>query len=518
MRKGLGKMGSEKILVVDDEEPFREMVSRMVSHLGYDVATASQGKEALEILRREPFSVLITDLEMPEMDGLELIQATRKEFPSLSVLMMSAHEKVETYGDAVARGEADFVTKPCTLDEMRIRLARILHEKNRMERLAQKSVELGIANEELKRLDQLKSKFVSGLSEELQTPLTVIKEFVSLLLKGQAGPLNEEQKEYLGVAHRNILRLSHLTEKLLDFSRIEAGKGLRLRLKPTMLRNIIEDAMMALSPQIEEKKIAVENRIDAEIPQVLVDRERMMEVFVNLIGNGLKFTPPGGKVTVDSKGLTEDRGWLKVVVTDTGIGIDPEDLPRIFERFYQGRRTQEGVVRGTGQGLFITKEIVEGHQGNIQVESKVGGGSSFVFTLPLYGIGAIFNLMIRPMLEEAERDSLPLSLIQVVFWNQQTKRELTFTHEARDELVSAIQNMVRSVDTVFPSLDHKFYILTFNDKKLVKEIGKRVQGKLSHGNYLPKKTEIQWKTFSYPQEAPSKEDFLRGCRVFLKEE
>ncbi len=511
-------MSKERILVADDEESFREMVSRMVSHMGYEVVTASDGREALEALRKERFSILITDIKMPEMDGFELFNLARKEFPGLYVIFMSAHENADAYGEVIDSGGTDFITKPYTIDELKMRMVRALREKNMTEASTQKSVELEIANEELRRLDQLKANFVSGISEDLQTPVTVIKEFVSLMLKGQVGPLNEEQKDYLSVANKNILRLTNLIEKLLDFSRIEAGKGLKLRLKPTALMSVVEDGLMALSQQIDEKKIVIENRLDADIPLVLIDRNRVMEIFINLIGNGIKFTPSGGKITIDSRGLTEDRRSLKVVVADTGIGIDPEDLPKIFERFYQGQRTQEGTVKGTGQGLSISKEIVEGHQGVIQVESKVGGGSSFIFTLPLYGVEGIFNLMIHPMLEEAERDALPLSLIQVAFWNQQTKRETTFTHEARDELVTTIQNMVRSVDTVVPSLDNKMYVFTFNDKKLAKEIGKRVQGKLGYGNYIPKKTEVQFKTFSYPQEAPTKDDFLKGCRSLLKEE
>jgi len=142
--------------------------------------------------------------------------------------------------------------------------------------------------------------------------------------------LTDEQKEYLGVANRNILRLSNLVDKLLDFSRIEAGRALRLRFRPTRLVEVIEDAQMALSQQLGEKRIALENRIDAETPLVMADRNRLLEAFINLLGNGIKFTPPDGKITIDSKGLSEDRDYLKMVVSDTGVGIFPEDLPRIW--------------------------------------------------------------------------------------------------------------------------------------------------------------------------------------------
>jgi len=508
----------EKILIVSDEESTRATVSEIVGRLGFGTATVSHGKEALEVLRKETFFVLITDAQMPEMNGFELMKAARTEFPNLAILVMVTPGSGDVCNEAVALGAEDYVLKPITSEEIGARLNRVTRDKNIIENLIQKTVEYEIANEELRRLDQLKATFVSNISDELQTPMTVIKEFISLILKGQVGALTEEQKEYLGIANRNVLRLTNLVDKLLDFSRIEAGKGLKLRFKPTRLSEVAEEAIMALSQQAEEKRINIENRLDPDTPLVLIDRNRLMEVFVNLVGNGIRFTPPGGKVTIDSKGLTEARDYLKVVMTDTGVGISQEDLPRIFERFYQGQRTQEGTVKGTGLGLSISKEIVEGHRGVIQAESKEGGSTSFLFTLPLFGVNAIFDLMIHPMLEEAERDSMPLSVILVDFWNQQTKREATFAGEAWEELVCAVQKMVRTVDTVVPFKSNQVFIFTFNDKKLAKEIGKRVQGKLAYGDYLPKKTDAQFKTFSHPQEAPTKDDFLKGCRQLLKED
>jgi len=511
-------MKKERILVADDEESTREMISRMVNQIGYETVVAIDGKDALETLRRDAFTVLITDIRMPEMDGLELMKVVRSEFPGLSILCMSDDSAKELPGDIIDLGAADYIIKPVRLDDVRARLIRVIRDRDRVQDLTQRSVEMELANVELKRLDQLKANFVSSVSDELQTPMTVIREFISLMLKGQAGTLTEEQKEYLSVTNRNVVRLGNLIEKLLDFSRIEAGKALRLRLGPTRLAEVIEDATMALSQPLQEKRITIENRLDSETPLVMVDRNRLLEVFINLIANGIKFTPPDGKISIDSKGLSEDRDYLKIVVSDTGVGISPVDLPKIFDRFYQGQRTGGEEVKGTGLGLAITKEIIEGHKGSVYAESKDGSGASFFFTLPLFGVNAIFNLMILPMLDEAERESMPLSLIQVDFWNQKTKREAVFSGDVWGEVVSAIQKMVRSIDSVVPFQENKVYIFTFNDKKLAKEIGKRVQGKLVYGSYVPKKTEIQCKTHSYPQEAPTREDFLKGCRLFLKED
>ena len=508
----------ERILVVDDEELIRDMVSKIVNQIGHEVVTAGNGKEALEILRKESFTILITDIKMPEMDGFELMKTCRAELPNLSIICMTAHGGSYTYTDVVAFGATDYITKPFTIDEVKAKLDRVIRERNLVGDLIQKSLELEAANADLKRLDQLKSSFISSVSHELRTPLTVIKEFISLMLEGYVGTLTEDQKEYLGIANKNILRLTNLIETLLDFSRIESGKGLKLKFEPVPLVEVIEEASMTLSQQVGEKGITLENRVDSEAPLVLIDRNRLMEVFINLISNSVKFTPPGGKITIDSRGLTESRDYLKVVVTDTGVGISAEDLPKVFDRFYQGQRTQEGIVIGTGLGLAITKEIIEGHQGTIHAESKLGSGASFVFTLPLFEMNGVYKLLLNPMVEEAEKDKMSLSIIRVEFWDQRTKREVSLSLELWKGVIYALQKMVRSVDTIIPFESKRIYIFSFNDKKMAKEIGERVQAKLTQGDYIAKGTEVQLRTYSYPKDASTREDFIKGCRLLLKED
>ncbi|MEW6377194.1 MAG: hybrid sensor histidine kinase/response regulator [Thermodesulfobacteriota bacterium] len=462
----------ERVLVVDDEEAVREMVSRVVNLIGYEVVTARNGEEALEVLRTEPISILITDIKMPEMDGFELMKAVQAGFPDIHIICMTAHGASYTYTDVVAFGAMDYITKPFTIDEMRAKLNRVIRERNLIGDLTQKSLELERANEELKRLDQLKSTFISSVSHELRTPLTVIKEFISLMLEGHVGILTEDQKEYLTIANKNILRLTNLIETLLDFSRIESGKGLKLKLEPVPLIEVVEDASMTLSQQFTEKGITLENRLDPETPLVLIDRNRLVEVFINLISNGIKFTPPGGKITIDSRGLTERRDHIKIVVTDTGVGISPEDLPKVFDRFYQGQRTQTGIIMGTGLGLAIAKEIIEGHQGFIHAESKFGSGASFVFSLPIFGVENIFNLLLNPMLEEAERDKMSFSMIRVEFWDHRTKREITLSHEYWEGVMYALQKMVRSVDTIVPFQNSMVYIFPSMIRSWPRRLGK----------------------------------------------
>jgi len=506
----------ERILVVNDEEPIREMVGKIINQMGHEVVTAKDGKEALEILRKGPFTILITDVKMPEMDGFELMKSARAEFPTLPIICMTAHGASHTYIDLVASGATDYITKPFTLDEMSAKLNRVLREKNLIRDLIRKSMEAESANEEMKQAEQMKSNFISGVSQELRTPLTVIKEVFSLVLEERIGTLTQDQKEYLGMANKNILRLSSMIDALNDFSRIESGKELKLKFEPVRLLPVIDEAWMTLSQQLEEKKITFENQLDPDTPIVFGDRNRIVEAFVNLIGNGMKFTPPGGKITVGSKGLTENRDYLKVVVSDTGRSISPEDLPKIFDRFFQGQKIQEGMV--TSLGLAITKEIIEGHQGVIQVETKPGSGNSFVFTLPLFGVNMIFGLLLNPMLTKAEEEKLPLSMIQVEFWDQRTKREAMLSDGVLEGVVYAIRMMVRSMDIIIPFQNNRVYIFAFVDKKLAKEIGERVQTKSVQGGYVPKGINVQFRTYSFPKDARNREDFTKGCRLYLKEE
>ncbi len=505
----------ERILIVDDEPLILDMVFSFVSQIGFKAMTAPNGLAALERLRNETFDILITDVKMPEMDGFELMKTVRSEFPDIHMIAMTGHGLSYTFTDVVESGATDYINKPFSLDELRAKLNRVVRERGLLSDLKQKSMELEKANDDLKRLDNLKSIFVSSVSHELRTPLTVIKEFISLMLEGHGGSLTEDQREYLGIAHKNILRLTNLIDTLLDFSRIESGKGLQLKLEPARLLEVVEDASMTLAQTVEEKRITLENRLDPDIPQVLIDRNRLVEVLINLINNGIKFTPAGGKISIDTRGVTEKRDYLKVVVSDTGIGIPPEDLPKVFDRFYQG---QTGISMGSGLGLAITKEIIEGHKGFIQAESRLGSGTSFVFTLPLLLVNNIFQLLIEPMLNEAEKDGLSFSMIRIKFWDPKMKRDMTLSHDSWGSVKYAIQKMVRSVDNIVPFSNSLIYLFSFIDEKLAKEIGERIQVKLTQGGYVPKGTEVQFKTYSFPQEVSSKEEFLRGCRQLIKME
>jgi len=508
----------ERILVVDPEESVREMVSKIAIQMGHEILAVRDGKEALELLRKGSITLLIADLQVPGLNGLEGIKSLRAEFPDLPILCMATVSDSPSDIDEVVSGVTSTLIKPLTLSEMRGKLTRLIYEKNLIGGLTKKSIELERMNEELKRVEQLKSDFIMGISHELRTPLTVIKEVFSLVLEERIGTLTEDQKEYLGIANKNILRLGSMIDALQNFSRIESGKELKLKFEPVRLNTIIDEAWMTLSQQLEEKKIAFENHLDPETPMIFGDRNRLMEVFVNLMDHAMKSTPSGGKITIDSKGLTEGRDYLKIILTDMGRSLSPEELANVFDRFSQGQKIQEGIGLVTGLGLAVAKEIIEAHQGVIQAESRPGNGNAFIFTLPVFGVDTIFTLLIHPMLTKAEEEKLNFSMIQTEFWDQRTKRETPLTDGVLEGVVYAIKMMVRSMDVVIPFQSSRVYIFAFVDKKLAKEIGERIQTKSVQGGYVPKGIHVQFRTYSFPKDARSRDDFVKGCRLYLKEE
>lgn len=230
---------------------------------------------------------------------------------------------------------------------------------------------------ERKRLEQLRDEFVRTVSHELRTPLASMRESVSLVLDGTTGKINRNQRHFLLIAQRNIDRLARLINDLLDMARIEAGK-VAIERQPVEISDLAREVLETFRPQAKEKGIILK----AECPHVgcnvSADRDRIAEVFTNLIDNALKFTDKG---TITISG--EDKGkYLQISVADTGRGIPNDKLENIFDKFEQvGRKTGPGPA-GTGLGLAICKGIIEAHGGKIWVESEAGRGSKFIFTLP----------------------------------------------------------------------------------------------------------------------------------------
>ncbi|MCG2770274.1 MAG: ATP-binding protein [Anaerolineae bacterium] len=288
-------------------------------------------------------------------------------------VMTGEMTKVDLFrGDAEARvAEMRVVETEWVGESAYLASLRDVTERDRMLK------DLELANEELKRLSQVKSDLLATVSHELRTPLTIIKEGVSLVLDEIAGKV-EGQREILGMTLRNVDRLAKLIDSLLTISRVESG-----RISPEVsvfgMNSLVEDTVLDFASHAAGRGIELSSEIPEEVAHTVADADKVRQVLVNLIGNGLKFTPAGGSVKVTCK---ENERDVLVSVKDTGVGIAEKDVSRLFQKFTQFDRQIGPGDRGTGLGLAISRELVNLWGGRIWAESELGKGSKFTFTVP----------------------------------------------------------------------------------------------------------------------------------------
>ncbi|MDW8318073.1 MAG: HAMP domain-containing sensor histidine kinase [Anaerolineae bacterium] len=262
---------------------------------------------------------------------------------------------------------------------------RLMQQRNELRlaqaELAHKNLLLTAANIELRRLDEVRSQFVSAVAHELRTPLAAVIGYADVLLEELAGPMQPQQQAYVRTIQEAARRLLRITNDLLDAARLEAGK-LELVLQPEELEPLVRSVVEELRPEWQAKGLEVAIRCPPDLPVALVDRFRMHQILANLVNNAVKYTPPGGRVVV-SAAVYDDPDFLHLTVTDTGVGMSPEDQLQAFNLFYRARSAESARVAGTGVGLYIVRSLVELHGGRIWLQSTLGQGTSVHLTLPI---------------------------------------------------------------------------------------------------------------------------------------
>ncbi len=231
-----------------------------------------------------------------------------------------------------------------------------------------------------KELDQMKADFVSSVSHELRTPIVAMGKSLDVMMDPAAGTLSENQKQFLNIARRNMERLDNLINDLLDLSKLEAKK-MNMNFQVSSLEEAINETCDTLNTWANTKGIEIKKIIQKDLPKFTFDYQRVIQVLTNLIGNAIKFTPSDGRVTIDARFLNQKK-MVEVSITDTGMGIAKDDIPKLFSKFQQVGKKNLSDTSGTGLGLAIAKEIVQLHNGEIWVESEKGKGAKFTFVLP----------------------------------------------------------------------------------------------------------------------------------------
>ena len=350
---------------------------------------------AFDDLDESCVGALLPDL-VPELIGSEEVLALVLEgvMPSfeLAKLNRETSEGETYYVDIVELPQQDSegrivglvhlvqdVTETGTLEQQLTQQRNELHLLQ--SQLRRSNLELAAANTELRRLDELKTQFVSVAAHELRNPLTSILGYVEMFLDDDFGPLSDEQREYLNVVFGAGRRLLNITNDLMDVTRIEAGR-IDLILVPIDLAALVRRVVAEYRPQQEAEAQQLDLFLASELPAALCDEMRTAQVVANLVSNALKYTQEGGQIWVHVE-LAQEEGFLQVSVADTGMGISAEDQTKLFSRFYRTEGARTSGTGGTGLGLYVTRSLVELHGGRMWLESEVEQGSTFYATLPI---------------------------------------------------------------------------------------------------------------------------------------
>lgn len=349
----------------------RESSESADSHLSLDqkISLKEENHLLVKVFRNEKSQILRSEKETEQKPSSILLVPLKAEASVLGVLELRKNE-------------------PSFFNQHHLRLAELIAA--RVAALVQSVMlyeKILDANKELERLNRVKTEFVSMVSHELRTPMTAIKGFVDVVMTEEAGPVNEQQKRFLKIAHNSIDRLTLLISDLLDISRIESGK-MKMELNETHLGKILREIAETYRKTVADKGITFHTDIDKRLPLLLVDEARIKQVVDNLLSNAIKFTASGGAIRVSA----DDMGdFVMVSVSDTGTGIKKENHEKIFEKFFQVDSSLTRQAGGTGLGLAISKVIIEHHGGRIWVESELGKGATFRFLLPKIRKGHALN-------------------------------------------------------------------------------------------------------------------------------
>ncbi len=381
---------TDSILVVEDEAGTRATLSAILEDAGYEVTGLEKGTEARQMIRSHSFNVIITDVRLPDVGGLEILELAKEINPDVAVIIMTGYASIETAVNAVNEGAYAYFVKPINPDEIKTTITNALKQqrlslenKRLVESLQRSNKLLFEANEELKRATQLKSEFLANMSHELRTPLNVVIGFSQLMLDGVPGEINKEQRQCLDDILSCSQHLLNLINEILDLSKIESGK-IKLLLTNVVLTDVIESLRGTMMPIIAPRKQSLEVEVEEGLLLVRTDKAKVRQVLLNLLSNATNFTPDGGKLKIE---VVRENNRCQVSVIDNGIGIKKKDQERIFEPFCQLESPLFKEKRGTGLGLTLVKQIIERHGEQIWVESEHGKGSRFIFTLPLATAG-----------------------------------------------------------------------------------------------------------------------------------
>ncbi len=366
------------ILVVDDTEDNLDLLEFALKRKPVKMLRATSGMACLSIAKESKPDIILLDIQMPEMDGFETLKRLRSnpDTAKIPVIFLTAQKKdPESIAKGLAMGADQYLTKPIDTEELLVRTKMLVSLKR--------------AEAELERM---RADFMAMLVHDLRSPLIGIKNVLELLQESDKGtPLSQDYFDLITSAQSSSNRLLELVSDLLDVSKYEAG-NIAFDKSSVPVTRFIDPILKQMEVQFRQKNVTLKMSYSEGLPNVCADAQKTEQVMMNFLSNALKFTKSGGAITVSAEPTTEKihteledmtRRFVRVNITDTGVGIAQEELGLLFKRYKQASSARTTKQKGTGLGLVICKLIVEAQGGTVGVQSEPGKGSTFNFTLPV---------------------------------------------------------------------------------------------------------------------------------------
>ena len=378
------------------------------------VSCVNRLADGLASMTKQTPSVVLLDLNLPDSHGADTLRKVLEKASGAPVVILSTQGEQPLAVKALQQGVQDYLVKGDITSSHLERVIRFAVERQALIRSLEMSHQQQL---------EFKNKFLSHVSRQLRTPLTSIHQFVTILIDGLAGDINPEQRYHLGTVLNSVHQLRAMIRDLLEATQAESGK-IRIESRRINIGDLMQQAVSMMTAMAKEKQVGLEIGLDTRIPFVYADPDRVLQVLINLIDNGIKFTPAEGSVLVKAHMVDADPNMVYISVTDSGPGIVPEARTLIFERLYQDPNSVDNNRAGLGLGLFLAKQLVELHGGRIWVASEVGNGSTFSFTLPLYSLAKLLfpvasdNGSLRDAMVLVKVELTPLPTVSRSAWKE----------------------------------------------------------------------------------------------------
>lgn len=365
-----------RVLFVDDTEDNLDLLEFALKKKPITMLRASSGKECLAIAEEQLPDMIVLDIQMPEMDGFETLRRLRANPTTarIPVIFLTAIKRdPQSIAEGILLGAEEYLTKPIDLEELFARVRSIYRV-------------MGVQRE----LEQVKSQFMAMLVHDLRTPLTIVISSIDYILRHyNEKPLDADSIKLMQTVLASTRGMAGLVNDLLDLSKYQAGQML-LDKQTITIHEMIEESLQPFLLQFKRKNIQLVTEVNPELPRVEADSGKIVQLMTNLLSNAMKFTPDNGfvKIIVAKESSAENAGgFIKVSVSDSGVGIKPDEIPLLFEQYRQVSSSTKSKEKGTGLGLAICKLIVQAHNGTITVSSELNKGTTFTFTLPAQAEG-----------------------------------------------------------------------------------------------------------------------------------